>query len=102
LLAAFEAGLWLFCITKQLEVVLAPIPSRVVVDHQRRLHCKDGTAFVWLDYQEYYWHGETMPADLVLHPERITLDHISQEHNPELAQLMRELYEEQHRARGSD
>ena len=96
LLAAFEAGVWLFCITSTNELVLAPIPSKVLLDAESRLHCETGPAFVWLDYQEFHWHGVGIPASIILHPETITMEQIDNEQNPGLRQFMLQRYQAQH------
>jgi hypothetical protein len=92
LLAAFEAGLWLFCITSQPELVLAPIPSSISLDAEGRLHRDDGPAFVWLDWLEYHWHGVEVPAQVILRPETITQDQIASEPNAKIRQVLSERY----------
>ena len=56
-LEAFEAGAFALWVTDDC-VYVSVIPSVVLFDEQRRLHCETGPAFVWLDgIEEYYWRG---------------------------------------------
>jgi hypothetical protein len=56
ILEAFEAGAWLFWITKE-EIVVAERPQVVLVNDKRQLHCSDRPAFVWLEIREFYING---------------------------------------------
>lgn len=48
-------------------------PAKVKVDDQRRLHCEDGPAFVWLeDVQDFYWHGTNVPAEWIADRKSLT------------------------------
>lgn len=64
-LEAFEAGAFAFFVTDA-EIFVSTIPAKVAVDDQRRLHCEDGPAFVWVtDVQDYYWHGVNVPPEWI-------------------------------------
>jgi hypothetical protein len=60
-LEAFEAGAYAVWVTDNTAFV-SLIPSVVLVDDARRLHCETGPAFVWLDgISDFYWHGTSVP-----------------------------------------
>jgi hypothetical protein len=63
---AFEAGafsLWVGAET----IYVAVVPTKVLVDDQRRLHCENGPAFAWLDnIRDYYWRGVHVPESWIM------------------------------------
>jgi len=64
-LEAFEAGAFALWVTDDC-VYVSVIPSVVLFDEQRRLHCETGPAFAWLDgIEEYYWHGTNIPKQWI-------------------------------------
>ena len=64
-LEAFEAGAYALWVTNDC-VYVSVVPSVVLVDEQRRLHCESGPAFVWLDgIEDYYWRGTNIPKEWI-------------------------------------
>ena len=71
-LRAFEAGAYAAWVTED-EVFVATIPTVVKTDDERRLHCENGPAFVWLDgIDEYYWHGTNVPKEWITDKSSLT------------------------------
>ena len=68
---AFEAGAFSLWVGKDI-IYVAVIPTKVLVDDQRRLHCENGPAFVWLDdIRDYYWQGVNVPEAWITNPASI-------------------------------
>ena len=81
---AFEAGafsLWVGAET----IYVAVLPTKVLVDDQRRLHCENGPAFAWLnDIQDFYWRGIRVPESWIMDRATLTADMALSEQNIEL------------------
>jgi len=92
LFEAFEAGafaLWIGDST----IYIAVIPTTVLVDDRRRLHCADGPAFAWLsDIRDFYWHGVHVPDYVIERPAEISVPKIDAEKNTEVRRVMVERY----------
>ena len=66
-----------------------------MTEREGRLHCEDGPALAFADgYALYRWHGVTIPDDVVLHPESLTVARIDAENNAEVRRVMLERYGE--------
>jgi hypothetical protein len=62
-------------------------------DAQYRLHNEHGPAVAYLDgFSIYAIHGVRVPADIVEHPENITIQQIDGESNAEIKRLMIDRY----------
>ena len=92
LFEAFEAGafcLWIVADT----IYVAVIPTKVLVDDRRRLHCADEPAFVWLnDVRDFYWHGVHVPDYVIERPSEILVETIDAVKNTEVRRVMIERY----------
>ena len=89
---AFEAGAFCFFVTAD-KIHVATLPARVCMDDQRRLHCQDGPAFVFLrDMRQYFWHGTRVPEHVVLRPSTMTIADISAMRNVNVRRVMIEKY----------
>ena len=87
---AFEAGLWLFWILDK-EVIAVPRP--VLCLEGDRLHCADGPAVWWPHGQRFFfWRGVQVHADVILHPEQLTVKRIQEERNAEVRRVCLERY----------
>lgn len=68
-------------------------PELLLVDDANRPHCDDGPFCRWRDGTALFAiHGVRVPAWVVLHPERITLERITSEANAEVRRVMIERY----------
>ena len=75
--------------------IVSDRPEVLTVDDQNRPHNDTGPFCRWRDGTALYAiHGVRVPAWVVLHPERITLDAIKAEPNAEVRRVMRERYGE--------
>jgi hypothetical protein len=73
--------------------IVSDRPERLLVDARNRPHCDDGPFCRWRDgFELYAIHGVRVPAWVVLHPERITVDSIKNESDAEVRRVMRERY----------
>ena len=74
-------------------VMVSDRPERLMVDDRNRPHCEDGPFCRWRDGTElYYWHGTKVTRDIIMHPDRITMEQIKSEQNAEVRRVMRERY----------
>jgi hypothetical protein len=68
-------------------------PTAIHRDEPGRLHSADSKAIEWPDgWGLYRWHGMIVPADLIEHPELITIERIRDERNAEVRRVMVERY----------
>ena len=68
-------------------------PRAINRDQNGRLHSAIGRAFEARDGWGFYcWHGVRVPAQLIEHPESITLENINSEKNAEIKRIMLERY----------
>jgi hypothetical protein len=83
---AYEAGLWLFWITKT-EVLAVPRPAlRIEGD---RLHCASGPAVSWPNGTRYwFWRGVQVPEKVIVAPETLTAGEVLGERNAEVRRVM--------------
>ncbi len=90
LLAAFEAGLWVYMFLSD-EVLLVPRPQ--VRLRQGRLHWDQGPAVAWPDGTRlWFWNGVEVPGHVVEDPARLTKKDILSEENVEVRRVMLERY----------
>jgi hypothetical protein len=69
--------------------VLSERPSLVARDAGGRLDCSDGPAVAYPDgWAMYAWHGVSVQAATILHPERITVAQIHGEANIEVRRVL--------------
>ncbi|HLT03068.1 MAG TPA: hypothetical protein VK001_12855, partial [Geminicoccaceae bacterium] len=69
--------------------IVSDRPERLLVDADNRPHCDDGPFCRWRDGSALYAvHGVRVPAWIVEHPERITIDAIRKEGNVEVRRVM--------------
>src|SRR5581483_4839727 len=74
-------------------VVCTERPVCVHRDERGRLHCEDGAAIAYPDgWGVYAIHGVRVPAEIVLHPERISIKQCREERNAELRRVLIERY----------
>jgi hypothetical protein len=88
---AFEAGAFAFLAVDD-ELLVATIPAKASADAAGRLHCADGPAFVWLDVEEYYWHGVPVAKNIVIAPQSITAADIDAQDDAEVRRVLIERY----------
>lgn len=70
-------------------------PSVLTVDAENRPHNETGPFCAWRDGTGLFaWHGVRVPAWVILHPERITVDLIDAEQNAEVRRVMLERFGE--------
>jgi len=76
------------------EFIIACDRPRVIArDGQGRLHREDGPAVEYRDgWGVYSWHGVAVPADVILHPESITVVDIEKTTNVEIRRVKTERY----------
>ena len=86
LLAALEAGLWLYVYFEDM-VVWVPQPL-IRTDEGNRPHCEDGAAFVLGDWQEYFWHGLLVTDQIILRPHELTAQQALAESNAEIRRVL--------------
>ncbi len=68
-----------------------PVHSKLDIDG--RLHCETGSAVEYKDgFKLYSWHSVTVPPNVVLEPESISVESIEQESNTEVRRVMIERY----------
>jgi hypothetical protein len=73
--------------------VVADRPCDLHVDDEGNLHSHDSPAVEYRDGWKYYAsHGVELPAWVVEHPERITVETIDNESNVEVRRVMTDLY----------
>jgi hypothetical protein len=74
----------------QVILVQRPIVHR---DDRSRFHRVDGPAVDWQEGEGlFFWHGVAVSEDLVMHPERLTVQQIDREFNAEIRRVMIERY----------
>jgi hypothetical protein len=74
-------------------VMVCERPAWIDRDAQGRLHSTTRQAIEWPDgWGLYKIHGVTVPADVVLHPESLTVDRIDTETNAEVRRVIIELF----------
>lgn len=70
-------------------------PERIERDSDGRPHAEDGMAIRFRDgWGLYRWHGATVPEDVILRPESITVEMIEKQRNAEVRRVMVERYGE--------
>ncbi len=75
--------------------VVCDRPKTIHLDQQRRLHNLNGMAVEYSDgWEVYAINGVRVPADVVTHPELITVERILEEDNLEISRIMAEIYGE--------
>ena len=75
--------------------IISDRPESYGLDERGRLHSEDGMAMRFSDgYGFYAWHGVRVSADIILHPETITVERIENEANSEMRRVLREIYGE--------
>lgn len=71
-------------------------PIRTQTDEDGRLHSATDSAIKYSDgFEVYSWHGVTVPREVVLTPEKITVASIEAEANTEVRRVMIERFGEQ-------
>lgn len=68
--------------------------EEIHLDAQNRLHREDGFAVKYRNDSggEFFWHGQNVPAKVIMAPETLTVDEISKETNAEVQRIMVERY----------
>ena len=57
------------------------------------LHCEDGPAVAWGEYEKYYFiRGHEMNRKVIEHPEQLTVDDVREERNAEIRRVILERY----------
>ncbi len=89
---ARSAGCWLGADNC---VVVSERPLLIRRDGRGRLHCENAPALIFRDGSEFaFLHGVRMPLDVILDHSRLTLEHIVNQSNVEVARVMISLYGE--------
>jgi hypothetical protein len=84
------AGPWF---ARKRRVHISMRPTHFSLDDQGRLHSESGPAFGYpKGEKQYVWHGVTVPAKVILAPEKITAKQIRSEWNSEVRRVMLERY----------
>jgi len=87
---ANNAGWW---IPYDTIAVVSDRPCELHIDDEGNLHSHDSPAIRFRDGWEYYAsHGVELPAWVIEHPERISVENIDNEDNVEIRRVMLELY----------
>jgi hypothetical protein len=74
-------------------VILTERPRVLHRDPAGRLHCPHGPALAYPDgFAVWAWHGVRVPADMIDHPEALTIERIRAERNVEVRRVMLERY----------
>jgi hypothetical protein len=85
---------WWWCFENYVIISERPTVCKMT-EQEGRLHCEDGPALAFADgFALYRWHGVTIPDDVVLHPEELTVARIDAENNAEVKRVMLERYGE--------
>lgn len=73
--------------------IVSDRPEILTVDERNRPHGEAGPSHRWRDgWSLYYWHGVQVSAQVVEHPETITIKQIREESNAEVRRVMTERY----------
>jgi len=68
------------------------LPSKIYLDSDDRLHCETGPALAWEDgYNQYYWHGVSVPGKWIDEPLSITGEDFLSENNAERRRCLHEI-----------
>lgn len=85
-----KSGVWEVLWFKDL-VVITCRPNRVKRDDSGRLHCSNGPAITWPNGEEYFfWHGTRVSEKIIMRPDEITKEDISNEKNSEVSRAIAE------------
>lgn len=89
---AFIAGAWILHWTEDTIYWAAKPTVRLerLENSNRRLHCEDGPTLESDVENLYFWHGVLVPAFVIVRPDWITVEHITQEENTEVRRSMLE------------
>ena len=69
--------------------IISDFPEILKVDNANRPHSATGPFCRWRDgFALYAWHGIRVPAWIIEHPERVTIDGINAETNAEIRRVM--------------
>ena len=69
--------------------IVSDFPSALKTDSNHRPHCEDGPSHAWRDgCQLAHWHGVRVPLHVIMAPETITAEQITQEQNQEVRRVM--------------
>ena len=70
-------------------------PQYINRDARGRLHAENKPAVLWHDgWEQYFWHGVSVPQKLIVAPEQITKDDLAKEGNAEVRRAMMEKLED--------
>lgn len=73
--------------------IICDLPHILSLDNNGQLHSENGPAVLFGDgWKRYAWHGVLVDEDIILHPEKITLDRIRAEQNVEMARVLTDRY----------
>ena len=84
-----KCGFW-DCICLDELFICSRRPSMIRRDDQLRLHCEDGPAIKFTDWEQFFWHGRRVPEKLIMDPESYTSEEIQSENNSEVRRALAE------------
>jgi hypothetical protein len=88
LLESYEAGLFSFWIGKnEIHLIEEPIMR---FDERERLHSVNAPAIEWPDEKYFFWHGVRVPEKIIMTPNTITKEDITNEKNSEVSRAIAE------------
>lgn len=74
-------------------IIFQDRPTVIEFDNEKRLHCDTGPALAYGDGTEVFIiHGVNVPREVVMEPEKITVEMINNERNAEIRRIMLEKY----------
>ncbi len=86
-----DAGVYDMIQFKDLCIVCAK-PEYVSRDEENRLHSENGEAIHWKDgFRLWFWHGVSIPGELIISPEKTTREQIIKERNVEVRRCYQEI-----------
>ncbi|MHB8533173.1 MAG: DUF6745 domain-containing protein, partial [Solirubrobacteraceae bacterium] len=69
--------------------IVSDFPKTIGRDERNRPHCATGPQLRWRDgWELFFWHGVRVPAQVVEHPETLTVAQVDKEQNAEVRRVM--------------
>jgi hypothetical protein len=69
-----------------------PMPTKVNIDEQKRLHSENSPVVEWVDgYKVYAWHGTIVPEQWIMETDSITKEDFISEKNVEKRRCLQEI-----------
>jgi hypothetical protein len=78
-----DSGAW-YVVALSDRMIISEAPVLTKLDDQGRLHSETGPAIAWRDcYAQFYWHGQCVPGEWIVCPDKISAADILAESNLE-------------------